>query len=349
MNKKISVAVLGSTGYVGLELINILSNHPNVVIEFLGSSSNYEKNIDEFDKRLNFKELPKLSSFENINFNNIDLLFLALPHKISQEYIGTKINNFKKLKIIDLSADFRLDNQEVYLQNYDIKHSCPHLLKEFTYGLSEINFNKIKNSNLISIPGCYPTSILLPLIPLFESNLLETNNIIIDSKSGYSGAGKKFNKSLVLNDKNYNFYNYNTNNHRHICEIYQELSKFNQNEIKFSFNPHILPIFRGMMSTIYCDLKNSISIDIVYSKLCNFYENSNFVKILDKNDKADFNIVQNSNYCYIKLYKHLDSSKVIIVSLLDNLLKGASGQAVQCMNLMYGFEEKTGLNIFNSD
>ena len=216
-------------------------------------------------------------------------------------------------------------------------------------GLPEINFELIQNTNNIAVPGCYPTSVLLPLIPLLKSNLIQSDNIIIDSKSGYSGAGKKFNKINITKDSMLNFYNYNTNQHRHICEIHQELSKNSKTDIKFSFNPHILPIFRGMMSTIYCDLKKNISNHDINECLIKFYSNANFVKLIDKVERNDFFKVQNTNNCYIKLFNYYDSSKIIIVSLIDNLLKGASGQAVQCMNIMFGYDEKLGLDIIKSD
>ena len=254
MKNKINVAILGSTGYTGLELVSILVHHPSVSLKFLGSESNAGKYINSFDKRLNNVDLPKLDLINNLNFSKIDVVFFALPHSISQNIIK---DNFNKCIFIDLSADFRINSPEEYKKNYKIKHSCPNLLKKFIYGLPEINEQEIKSSKNIAVPGCYPTSILLPLVPLIRNNLILPNNIIIDSKSGYSGAGKKFNTNNLIKDNKFNFYNYNTNNHRHICEIYQELKKSSDFDVKFSFNPHILPIFRGMMSTIYCNLQKT--------------------------------------------------------------------------------------------
>ena len=346
MKKTITVAVLGSTGYVGLELINLLSRHPNVEINFLGSNNFPNKNIKEFDNRIINDTLPKLDQYKNINLTNIDVIFLALPHAASHKFVKENIN---KTKIIDLSADFRLDDSEVYRNNYNSEHLCPKLLKNFIYGLPEINYELIRNSNNIAVPGCYPTSVLLPLIPLFKANLIRSDNLIIDSKSGYSGAGKKFDKKNISKKGMLNFYNYNTNQHRHICEIHQELSKISNTSIKFSFNPHILPIFRGMMSTIYCDLNNNISNHDINECIKKFYFNTNFVKLINNEDRNDFFKVQNTNNCFIKLFNHYDSSKIIIVSLIDNLLKGASGQAVQCMNIMFGYDEKLGLDNIKSD
>jgi len=346
MKNPITVAVLGATGYVGLELINILSRHPKVEIVFLGSENFANDDIRKFDNRINSENLPKLDLVKNINLTKIDVIFLALPHGVSHDFVKENIN---KIKIIDLSADFRLDSLEIYNNNYNSTHSCPELLNNFIYGLPEINFEIIKNSNNVAVPGCYPTSILLPLIPLLKDNLIKSDNIIIDSKSGYSGAGKKFDKKNIIKQGIMNFYNYNTNQHRHICEIEQELSKIKNEDIKFSFNPHILPIFRGMMSTIYCDLYKNISNHEINECLVKFYSRTSFVKIIDKTETNDFFKVQNTNNCYIKLFNHYDSSKIIIVSIIDNLLKGASGQAIQCMNIMFGYDEKFGLDNIKSD
>ena len=340
MENIISTAVLGSTGYVGLELVYLLSKHPNVKINFLGSESFKGKDIRNFDKRITNSILPKLESSDNIDISKIDLVFLALPHGISQKFVK---ENIDKSFIIDLSGDFRLNNENVFRDNYKIKHTCPDLLKNFTYGLAEIYFEKIKKSKNISVPGCYPTSILLPLIPLIKEQLIESDNIIIDSKSGYSGAGKKFDLDKLIQDKNLNFYNYNTNKHRHICEIDQELKKHSNDIIKFSFNPHILPIFRGLMSTIYCDLKEGVKKENLIQVFKNEYKNNSFINILDNNSNADFFSVINTNRCLIKLFDHFSSNKIIIVTLIDNLIKGASGQAVQCMNIVFGLDENVGL------
>jgi len=346
MRNLTTVAVLGSTGYVGLELINILSKHSKVTIKFLGSDTFCGEDVTKFDKRIVNKNLPKLDLIENINLSIIDVVFLALPHAVSHNFVRKNIN---KSKIIDLSADFRIDNYKIYKKYYKNIHSCPEFLKEFVYGLAEINFDLIQKTNNVSVPGCYPTSILVPLIPLLLNNIIKSDNIIIDSKSGYSGAGKKFNKHNLFHKKELNFYNYNTNQHRHICEIHQELSKFTNSEVKFSFNPHIMPIFRGMMSTLYCDLQKNITIQDVKHCLTNYYSKSNFVHLNNDNNRVDFFKVQNTNNCYIKFFNHYNTSKIIIVSLIDNLLKGASGQAVQCMNIMLGYKENLGLNSFKSD
>ena len=339
MNKVYSVAVLGSTGYVGLELVKILHNHPNVKINFLGCENPKNLAVNFFDDINLHQNLPNLKLNSNFEPLDIDILFLALPHGASHTYVK-KFNN--KVKIIDLSADFRLDSLNLYELNYKEEHSCPEFLNSFVYGLPEINKNEIKDMSNISIPGCYPTSILIPLIPLLSLNLLDTENIIIDSKSGYSGAGKKFSLSNIKDLKDFNFYNYNTNEHRHICEIQQELDKHSSKKINFSFNPHILPVYRGMMSTIYCDLNEGVTIEDIKNTFLNFTKNLPFVKFLDNDERADFFMIQNTNNCLIKIFKHHSDKKIIIVSVIDNLVKGAAGQAVQCFNIISNLNEKVG-------
>ena len=341
MKNKIKVAVLGSTGYVGMELVKILSNHSCVDINFLGSETitgSYLKNIDNTKE---YYQLPLLKQNDSFNAEDSDYVFLALPHAVSNKYVK---KYFDKINIIDLSADFRLDSFDVYKKNYGNEHKCKEHLKDFIYGLAEINRDKLVNSKNIAVPGCYPTSILLPLIPLIKNKLIDTKNIIIDSKSGYSGAGKKFDFNKIKSKNDYNFYNYNTNNHRHIAEIKQELNKHNSdNEVKFSFNPHILPNFRGMISTIYCDLNNGIQKTDILNLFQNLQKFNPFIKYIDNDEMLDFFSIQNSNYCKIKTFDHYSEDKLIIVSAIDNLIKGAAGQAVQCFNIAENIEETLSL------
>ena len=342
MNKIITVAVLGCTGYVGLELTRILVKHPNIKINFLGSENYHKQELSTLDSFFKNIDLPILSLNNNFNPINSDLVFLALPHGVSNTYVN---KYFDKIKIIDLSADFRLDSKKLYLENYESEHLCIGLLDKFIYGLPEFNKDLISSSSNIAIPGCYPTSILTPLIPLFINNLLKTDNIVIDSKSGFSGAGKNFDYKNIENSGNFNFYNYNTNSHRHICEIQQELNKNAINEVNFSFNPHILPNFRGMMSTIYCDLSSGNTQLIIRDFLDEMCSKLPFVKLLPQSSRGDFFLVQNTNNCIIKLFNHQRDDKIIIVSLIDNLIKGAAGQAVQCFNIMFNLDEKISLEI----
>ncbi len=341
MKDKIRVAVLGSTGYVGMELVKILSNHPHVDINFLGSETINERYLNNIENTKEYNQLPLLKPNNGFNADDSNYVFLALPHSVSNKYVK---KYFNKINIIDLSADFRLDNFDDYKKNYGNEHECKEYLNNFIYGLVEINREKILDSKNIAVPGCYPTSILLPLIPLIKNKLINTENIIIDSKSGYSGAGKKFDFNKMKSKNDYNFYNYNTNNHRHIAEIKQELNKHNsENEIKFSFNPHILPNFRGMISTIYCDLNNSVKKNDIINLFHELQKINPFLKYIDNDEPLDFFSVQNSNYCKIKIFNHHSDDKIIIVSAIDNLIKGAAGQAVQCFNIVENIEETVSL------
>ncbi len=341
MSTKVSVAILGSTGYVGLELVKILSNHPEVKIVFLGSENIINTSIKKFDSSIINENLPLTQLNRDFDCKQADTVFLALPHGVSNEYVKLY---YDKIQIIDLSADFRLNDFQLYKQNYGDNHCCPDLLKNFTYGLAEYSKDKLLNCNNIAVPGCYPTSILIPVLPLLSKKLIKDSNIIIDSKSGYSGAGKKFDLNNIKKTDDYNFFNYNTNSHRHICEIRQELNQENNSEVLFSFNPHILPNFRGMMSTIYCDLSNNVNEDEII-KCFEKLENENyFIDFIKNEQRADFFSVQNTNKCVLKLFKNYDKNKIIIVSLIDNLIKGAAGQAVQCFNISYDFNENLGLN-----
>ena len=341
MKKIIDVAVLGSTGYVGMELVKILNNHENVNINFLGSETILNQHLSDIENKKKYLDLPLIQDNKSFDPSLSDYVFLALPHAVSNQYVDKL---YKKIKIIDLSADFRLDDLNTYKEYYGDKHCCSQYLKNFVYGLVEINRQSISNSNNIAIPGCYPTSILLPLIPLIKNNLIKSEDIIIDSKSGYSGAGKKFLIDNIKSNNDFNFYNYNTNSHRHISEIKQELLKFNSNKnLSFSFNPHIMPNFRGMMSTIYCDLNNNIKKNDIIDLFKNYEKNNAFINFLEENQRLDFFSVQNTNFCKIKIFNHYSDNKIIIVSNIDNLIKGASGQAVQCFNLMEKFDETKSL------
>ena len=339
MSEKISVAILGSTGYVGLELVKILSKHPNVDIVFIGTEKSPNISIQKLDSSIS-SSIPNTQLNRNFDCNTADTVFLALPHSVSNEYVKLF---YDKIQIIDLSADFRLDDYEIYKENYGTNHSCPTLLKDFIYGLPEFNRNDLVNSKNVAVPGCYPTSILIPTLPLLSNNLIKSSNLIFDSKSGYSGAGKKFDKANIKSVIDYNFFNYNTNQHRHICEIRQELEKKHNKEVLFSFNPHILPNFRGMMSTIYCDLNGGVNQSDVISCFEQLDSQNYFVDFKNDEIRADFFLVQNTNKCVLKIFKHYNDSKIIIISLIDNLLKGAAGQAVQCFNLSKGFDESSGL------
>ena len=237
VRKKIKIAVVGATGYTGLDLVYLLSKHPRVKIINLCASKNLGKSIKYFDKRIN-RKLPKISSINKIKWEDIDLVFLSLPNGESQKIIKRTFKKNFHLKYIDLSADFRIKNTNIYFKNYKIKHKAKNLIKHSLYSISEFVKNDIKKFRIISNPGCYPTSIQIPLIPLIKKSLINYNDITIDSKSGFSGAGKNFEKKFTHKNLYDSTYAYGIKSHRHICEIDQEIYKFTKKNIKYSFNPH---------------------------------------------------------------------------------------------------------------
>ena len=339
---KINVAIIGATGFTGLDLINIISKHPKVKLTYLCATKNIGKKISLFDKRIK-NNLPKISPVNKIKWENLDLIFLSLPNGEAQKIIKKTFNKYKKLKYIDLSADFRITDHKIYSKNYKIKHKAPELIKHSIYSISEFCKKIIKKFRIISNPGCYPTSIQLPLVPLIKKNLININDITIDSKSGYSGAGKNLEKKFKHNNLYHSTFAYGINHHRHICEIDQELLKSTNKKINFTFNPYLLPTFRGILSSIYVHAKSGVSSKQLRNSLIKFYKNDKFIKILKLNTPLGSGNVLNSNYCEISICKTRIKNKYVIFSAIDNLVKGASGQAVQNMNLLYNYPELLGL------
>ena len=337
---KLNALVAGSTGYIGVQLIKLLVKHKYINIRYLCGSSSVGKNISSYDKSLSKFKLPRIVKFNKKLLKDVEIIFTALPNGEAQD-ISKNLNSNHTL--IDLAADFRLENASDYLKWYKQKHRANNLIKKSIYLLPEINRKQIKKYNIISCPGCYPTSILLPLIPLFKKKLIKFNNIIIDSKSGYSGAGRGVHKKY----KDKNLYEslsaYGVGFHRHNSEIDQMLKKFTKKKFEFTFTPHLSPMFRGILSTIYVELETNVSQSNLLNSLNSFYKKENFVKILKNDSLISTNNVINTNNCLISVCKSKYKNKVIILSAIDNLIKGGAGQAVQNLNNKFNFPEKTGL------
>ena len=339
---KINIAVIGATGYTGLDLVLMLSKHPKVKIKYLCATKNLGKSISFFDKRIK-RKLPKISAVNKVNWKSLNLVFLSLPNGEAQKLIKKYYTKHLNLKFIDLSADFRIVNTKVYEKEYNIKHKAKNLIKDSLYSIPELNKDKIDKFRIISNPGCYPTSIQIPLIPLIKKNLLNINDITIDSKSGFSGAGKGLEKKFTHKNLYKSIYAYNTKNHRHICEIDQQLFKLTNKKINFSFNPHLLPTFRGILTSIYLHTKKNITGKHLRVALRDFYKNSKFIKVLKLNSPLGSGNVLNTNNCEISICETRMKNKIVIFSALDNLVKGASGQAIQNMNILFKFPEYLGL------
>tara|TARA_Y100000992_G_scaffold287992_1_gene241303 strand:- start:576 stop:1598 length:1023 start_codon:yes stop_codon:yes gene_type:complete len=338
--RKLNVLITGSTGYIGIQLIKLLLNHKKIDIKYLCGNSSAGKEIFTFDKLLKNKKLPKVSKFKKKYLNNVDLIFSALPNGEAQRLSKDLLNHNT---LIDLSADFRLKNGSEYFKWYKQKHNAIQNIKKSIYALSEISGKSVKKFNIIGCPGCYPTSILLPLIPLIEKRNIFTNNIIIDAKSGYSGAGRGVHKKY----KNKNLYEslsaYGVGFHRHNSEIEQELVRITKSKVNFTFTPHLSPMFKGILSTIYIDLKPNTTIKKVHNSLKKFYKKKKFIKIKNIDTLISTNDVINTNNCHISICRTKHKNRVVILSAIDNLIKGGAGQAVQNMNLKFNFKENEGL------
>ena len=337
---KLNVLIAGSTGYIGIQLIKLLIKHKRINIKYLCGNTSVGKKISFFDQTLKSKKLPRIIKFKKNLLNDIDIIFTALPNgqaQVISKYL------LKKNTLIDLAADFRLNKSSDYKKWYKQKHNAINNIKKSIYALPEITDKKVKDFEIIGCPGCYPTSILLPLIPLLKKNSINTNNIHIDSKSGYSGAGRGVYKKY----KNKNLYEsisaYGIGFHRHNSEIEQEIKKYVKSKINFLFTPHLSPMFRGILSTFYLDLKKGFSIKKIHKILKRFHKKNKFVKILKINSLISTNNVINTNNCIISVCKTRYKNKIILLSAIDNLIKGGAGQAVQNMNLKYGFKISEGL------
>jgi len=332
----IKIGIIGITGFTGLELLKILSLHKDISLEYIASRSENGKRIGEVYPQFDTVLPNKIESIDIDKIKRLDAVFLSLPHTVSME-IAKDIYGY--VKIIDLSADFRLSNVDTYKLWYKKEHLSKSLLDNAVYGLTELNRNTIKTANLIANPGCYATSVILPLAPL--ADLINTDSIIADSKSGVSGAGRKAKDGLQFCEVNENFKAYSVAKHRHMPEIEETLSRIYAKDIKITFTPHLLPVQRGILSTIYADLEKSVSKNEVLSVYKEFYKNDFFIRI--KEELPSLNSVKGTNFCDISFEIDKRSNRIVIVSVIDNMVKGASGQAVQNFNVMFDFQETEGL------
>ena len=333
-----NIAILGASGYTGAETIRLIINNNNYNIINMTANSKAGNDISEIYPHLSGLGLPKLIKVEDVDFSKIDAVISCLPHGRTQNILSSLP---KHIKICDLSADFRFNDPKMYEKVYEKKHDALELQKEAVYGLTEINRKAIKSARVIANPGCYPTSALLPLLPLIYKNLISHNNIIIDSKSGVSGAGRTLKNSLLFGEVSDGFTAYGLGSHRHRPEIQSQLNNSQSSDIKVVFTPHLLPIKRGILSTIYFDINDNCNIDDIKDCLNDTYLNEKFVNFVD--GVPSTHEVRGTNMCKIGLAYDAVANKAIIISVLDNLVKGAAGQAIQNLNLMMGFNESEGL------
>ncbi len=341
------IAILGATGFVGQELVRLLLAHSQVTELHLYSSRLEQAYEQCYRNYLNFNlELQSLEKNNDI-YATHDVVFLALPHKTSMQWVNAHVDPHGSTLVIDLSADFRIDPTS-YEQWYHTPHVARDFLQKAVYGLSELNRSAIKETTLIANPGCYTTAALLALQPLVKENLLDTNSIICDGKSGISGAGRPSKEGLQFCENNDSLKAYAVDGHRHTPEIEQYLSEAAQSELTISFTPHLIPMSRGILMTSYAQLMPSVSLKEIHATLEKAYANERFVKLLWQSEGNPFpetRWVKGSNECHINLHVDERTNRIVIISALDNLIKGAAGQAIQNMNINLNFHENDGLNL----
>ncbi len=335
------IAILGASGYTGAELLRFLLLHPHADIRYLTADSQAGKPMREVYPHLDFAELPALAPLSDVDYGEVDIVFCCLPHGATQKVVAAIPHH---VKVIDLSADFRLADIRTYAEWYGHEHFAPELQKEAVYGLTELNRDKIRQARLIANPGCYPTSAQLPLIPLLNAGLIGHDSIIIDSKSGVTGAGRAAKQATLYTEINDGINAYSIGAHRHAPEIEQGLTLAAGKPVTVSFTPHLVAMNRGILSTIYVTLAKGKTLDDLSAVMKEAYAGEYFVKIAAPGITPSTHMVRGTNMCLIGLFRDRTPGRAIIVSVIDNLVKGASGQAIQNMNLMYGFPERSALN-----
>ena len=335
----IKVGIVGGTGYTGAELLRLLSQHPDVEIEVVTSRSKKGVLISEIFPNLRGHMQHVFTSLDIEHLVNCDVVFFATPHGVAQSLVPEVLA--KGIKVIDLSADFRIRDIQTWEHWYNQRHLAPELAKIAAYGLPEVNRNKIRHANLVACAGCYPTSIQIGLLPLLASKSISTGDIIANSASGVSGAGRQANISNLLSEVGDSFKAYAGSGHRHLPEIEQGLSDIAGQAVSVTFVPHLLPISRGIHSTIYTRL-NDLNVD-VQSIFEDHYKEEAFVHVLPPGSHPETRSVRGSNFCHVSVHQPGNDGRVVVFVTEDNLTKGASGQAIQCMNLMFNLPEESGL------
>ncbi len=341
----ISVGIVGGTGYTGVELLRLLLRHPDVQVSVLTSRTEAGKRVDDMFPSLRGHTDLQFSDLDMNVLKHCDVVFFATPHGVAMKHAAELVA--ANTKVIDLAADFRLQNLQQFEKWYGLEHSCPDILTESVYGLTELNREKIKQAKVVGNPGCYPTTVQLGLAPLFKSEqeLVKPASIIIDAKSGVSGAGRKASLGMIYSENADNFKAYGVAGHRHHPEIVEALENISGQSGVFDqilFIPHLVPMIRGMFSTIYVDLTEQGQNTDLQSLYEIFYADEQFVDVMPSNSSPETRSVRGANQLRIALYKP-QPTKLVILVVQDNLVKGAAGQAVQNMNLMFGFAENAGL------
>ncbi len=338
----LAVGVVGGTGYTGVELLRLLVAHPQVNLKYVTSRSESGSKVADM--------FPNLRGFTDICFSEpaietlaeCEVVFFATPNGTAMKMVPELIE--KGVRVIDLAADFRLQDADVWKQWYGMDHACVEVLAEAVYGLPEINRSLIKSARVVANPGCYPTAVTLGFLPLVENGLIDDQRLIADAKSGVSGAGRGASVATLQAESAENFKAYAVNGHRHLPEIKQTLASLVSHEVGLTFVPHLVPMIRGIEASLYATMKSDIAIEDLYKLYMDRYANEPFVDVLPEGTMPETRSVKGANNCRISVFIPQQSDTVVVSSVIDNLVKGAAGQAIQNMNIMFELDETLGLN-----
>jgi N-acetyl-gamma-glutamyl-phosphate reductase len=342
MSTKSRIGILGASGYTGADAVRLLARHPNVEITALTANTHAGKAMDEVFPHFFMLGLPQLVRWEEVDWTTLDAVFCGLPHGTTQEITSAVLAANPKIKMIDMSADFRLRDMKTYAQWYGHEHRAPQLQGEAVYGLTEFYRGKISAARLVACPGCYPTAVLLALVPIAKAKLIDVDDIVIDAKSGITGAGRGLKQNTLFSEAGEGLSPYSVGTHRHAPEIEQEIGVAAGAAVTVNFTPHLIPMSRGELCTSYVKL-NGASADDLRSALIEAYRDEPFVHVAQKGVLPQTQNVRGSNYVQIGVFADRIKNRAIVISVLDNLVKGSAGQAIQNMNLMLGYPETTGL------
>ncbi len=335
----VKIGIVGGTGYTGVELLRLLADHPEARVEVITSRSNAGTLVADVFPNLRGKFDIRYTKPDVDSYQNCDLVFFATPNTVAMGQAETLLAS--GIKLIDLAADFRIQDIPTWEKWYGATHACPSLVERAVYGLPELNREAIKNASLVANPGCYPVSVILALLPLLKHDLIEPATIIADCKSGVSGAGRSANVATAFSEVTESVKAYGVDGHRHLPEIKQILQSINK-KADLVFTPHLMPMIRGMHATVYADAKNTdVDVQKIFEK---FYSDEPFVDVMPPAAHPETRSVRGSNHCRIAVHYLAANKKYVVLSVIDNLVKGAAGQAIQNMNLMFGLDETTGLN-----
>jgi N-acetyl-gamma-glutamyl-phosphate reductase len=342
MSAKKKIGILGASGYTGADAVRLLARHPHAEITALTANTHAGKTMDEVFPHFFMLDLPRLKEWEQVDWTKLDAVFCGLPHGTTQEIIAAVLAANPGIKILDMSADFRLRDMKTYAQWYGHEHRAPALQGEAVYGLTEFYRKKIASARLVACPGCYPTAALLALVPIAKAKLIDVDDVVIDAKSGITGAGRGLKQNTQFSEAGEGLSPYSVGTHRHAPEIEQEIGIAAGSAVTVNFTPHLIPMSRGELCTSYVKLKGG-SADDLREALADAYRNEPFVHVAKKGVLPQTQNVRGSNYVQIGVFADRIKNRAIVISVLDNLVKGSAGQAIQNMNLMLGFPETTGL------